>query len=266
MNKIIDMRMVLPYKSFLKMPHFTNYSTPAVIKMRRQLRYGDSQSVIEQSMEQLILEMDEMNIDIGCTFIRTNERVTNVDLLSLLSDYPERFIGIPHIDVSDTEAAIKEIKEYVIDGPCRAIYLEPGFRLSKIIMHGDDERIFPIYELCEEKQIPILLQYGGGVNKTDYYQPSSIDHIMETFPRLNIAITHGGWPQVMAFCQLAYRHNGVYLIPDSYFTKFPGSHDFQLGANSILQDKIMFGSTYPGLSLRDAIFEYRHAGLLDDVC
>lgn len=265
MTKIIDMRMIVPYKSFLNLPHYTQYHAPSVVKARKQLRYGISQSVLDQSMSKLINEMDELNVIKSCTFIRTNDLVTNSDLFSLLKEYPDQFIGIPHIDHSDLKNALTEIESYVINGPCRAIYMEPGFRLSKIVMDGDDERIFPIYELCEKNHIPILLQYGGGVNKIDHYKPSSIDHIMETFPNLNIAITHGGWPQVMAFCQLAYRYSGVYLIPDCYFTKFPGSYDFQLGANGILQDKIMFGSTYPSYPLKDMVAEYKNAILYDDV-
>ena len=265
MNKIIDTRMVVPYKSFLKLPQFAQYNAAPVVKWRRNLRKEDAKSAQEKSIEQLIREMDEVNIVKACTFIRTNATVTNDDLLSLLSEHPDRFVGVPHIDLTDTQEALSAVKKYVIDGPCTAIYLEPGFRLSKVLMHGDDERIFPIYELCETQSIPVLLQYGGGVNKTDYYKPESIDHIMETFPKLNLAITHGGWPQVMAFCQLAYRHNGVYLIPDGYFTKMPGSYDFQLGANGILQDKIMFGSVYPGSTLKEAVTEYQNVGLHDDI-
>jgi len=132
-------------------------------------------------------------------------------------------------------------------------------------MHGNDPRIFPVYELCEQEHIPILLQYGGAVNPLEFFTPQDIDDIMLRFPKLKLAITHGGWPQVMAFCQLAYKHEGLYLIPDAYFTKYPGSSEYVQAANYILQDKIMFASLYPGVPVEEAIENYKKSGLFEDV-
>lgn len=254
--KIIDMRAVIPYKSALTLPHFKNYLDEANKRARRQLGVPDAQSAVEGSFELFLEESDSEGIKKTATFLRETGEVRGEDILELLSEYPDRFIGIPYIVPSEGENAIKKIQRYVIDGPCTAIYMEPGTRFSKEIMHGDDERIFPIYEICEREKIPVLLQYGGGVNKTDFFRSESIDHIMENFPKLKLAITHGGWPQIMQFIQLAYRHEGVYLIPDCYFTRYPGSELFQTAANGILQDKIMFGSMYPGRDIHNAVSDY----------
>ena len=82
-------------------------------------------------------------------------------------------------------------------------------------MHADDERLFPIYEKCEKHHIPFILQYGGGINSVEYYDPSDIYRLAEAFPDLKICITHGGWPQVMPMIHQAYAHKNVYLSPDA---------------------------------------------------
>ena len=81
---------------------------------------------------------------------------------------------------------------------------------------------------------------------------------------MKIAITHGGWPQVMPMIHQAFAHENVYLAPDGYFDGYPGSHDYVLAANGILQDKIMFGSAFPGLALNDAVKLYASAGLKEE--
>ena len=266
MQPVIDMRMTIPYGSFVKDAHFSRYSSPGAKKARENLRIGDSPSAVEGSMELLLKEMDEAGIEKACTFNHSNVPGTdNEDFNRLLAEYPDRFIGVPHIDVSYAEEAIENIKKSVMNGPGIAIYIEPGIRFSRIVMHGNDERIFPVYELCEKNNIPILIQYGGGVNTLEYYTPSDIDDIVSNFPKLKLAITHGGWPQVIYFCQQAYKHENVYLIPDYYFTKFPGSGDYVQAANYILQDKIMFASLYPGTGVKEAVDNYLNAGLYEDV-
>lgn len=266
MQPVIDMRMTVPYRSFCRTPHFAGYNTEASRRARRNLRVQDAASAKECSMELLLEEMKEADIRQACTFNRSTIPGTDPDdITALLREYPDKFIGVPHIDVSDTAKALQNIRKYVIDGPCTAIYIEPGIRFSRVVMHGNDERLFPVYELCQEHRIPILMQYGGGVNTLKYYTPSDIDDIVGIFPKLRLAITHGGWPQVMSFCQLAYKHEYVYLVPDYYFTKFPGSHEYVQAANYILQDKIMFGSLYPATSVGEAVNNYLNAGLYEDV-
>ena len=264
---IIDMRMFPPYGNIRNSPQFIHYDAPGTRAFRSCMRLSEEDSIRERSMEKLLNDMDALHVERASVVCRTSSKddITNDDVAALLHEYPDRFVGFPHIDPADGKNALEEIEHFVLHGPCTGIYMEPGFRLARIPMHGDDSRIFPVYELCQDKQIPVILQYGGGVNSTEYYTPSDIDRIMAAFPRLTLAIAHGGWPQVMPFCHLAYRHNNVYLLTDCYFTGYPGSRDYVEGANGILQDKILFGSSYPGYPLNDAVRKYVEAGLHNDV-
>lgn len=261
--KAIDFRLRPPYKSF---SHTAFYD--GAIEAAKAGKKNVPEAVLQRSMELLIKEMDESNIEIGVAVARESSwggQAKNSDLPGLLKEYPGRFIGVPHIQFDPEKNLIDTVKEYVTEGPCSAIYMEPGFRFEKYQIHADDERLFYLYEYLEENNIPLLLQYGGGVNTVEYYNPSDVYHIADRFPNLKVAITHGGWPQVMAFIQQAYAHKNVYISPDIYFSGYPGSQDYITAANTILSDKILFGSAYPLASLADCRAKYDNVGVREEV-
>lgn len=260
--KAIDLRFRPPYKSFGETAFYAG-----AIEGAKKGR-PTSEAILNKSMELAIREMDENGVSLGVVVARESNwggSAKNSDLPGLLEEYPGRFIGVPHIQYDPEKNPLETIQKYVVEGPCSAIYMEPGFRFEKYLLHADDKRLYPVYEYCQKNNIPLLLQYGGGVNSIEYYTPTDVFHIAEDFPDLKIAITHGGWPQVMAFIQQAYAHKNVYLAPDFYFSGFPGSQDYVIAANTILSDKIMFGSAYPLTTLENARKIYDLAGVREDV-
>lgn len=254
--KIIDARFRPPYKTLKNAFLFTGYDAPGQIVFRQQMGLTESVAARTQSMSAMLQEMDTFKVVKGVVCTRVTDGGDNDELTELLEAYPERFIGFPHIEPYDSKCAVSEIERLVVNGKCTGIYLEPGFRMEKIVMHADDERMNPIYDICSQEDIPIILQYGGGKNTVEYYTPTDIDHIMANFPKLKIMISHGGWPQVMNFIHQAYKHPEVYISPDCYFYGYPGSQDYITAANGILQDKMIFGSAFPLYSLRDTIKMY----------
>lgn len=261
MYKAIDMRLRPPYKTLKEGMLFTGYMSPGQIAFRENMELHASKAAIELSMELFLQEMDDWGIEKGVVMSRNTNGGSNTELVELVQEYPERFIGAPHIQPMDGIQALQEIDDLVVHGPCSLIYMEPGFRLEKESMHADDERCFPIYEKCQQENIPIILQYGGGKNSTEYYDPLDIFHIAEAFPQLKLCISHGGWPQVMGHLQQAFAHENVYISPDYLFSGYPGSQEYVTAANGILQDKMLFGSAYPLASLEDAVTMYLEAGL-----
>lgn len=255
MVKAIDMRLRPPYGSNKGM--VANYMNAANLAWREQMQFSQSQAAVSGSMEDMIKEMDEAEIEIGIAVTRMwpkDGKFDNTELLGLMEEYSGRFISVPQIEYAQgIDLALQQIDEVVVNGPCKAIYMEPGFRLTPMIMHADDERLAPIFEKCEKDNIPVILQYGGGVNPIEYYTPTDINHLAVRFPNLKICISHGGWPQPVLFCQLAYAYRNVYISPDMYFDKFPGSSEYQIAAKMLLQNKMLFGSAYPLLSLNDAV-------------
>ncbi|MCD8026218.1 MAG: amidohydrolase family protein [Clostridiales bacterium] len=87
----------------------------------------------------------------------------------------------------------------------------------------------------------------------DVLSPQRLDRVARKFSNLKIIVAHGGWPWVRESISLALVLPNVYLIPDIYGTNGPGAQDYITAANTVLSDKIVYGSSYPILHLEDSV-------------
>ncbi len=115
-------------------------------------------------MDLFLQEMDEADITKAVVPLRRAFGHKNEDLLSLIEEYPGRFIGSPCIDPNlDITVSLQEIQDYVVDGPCSVIMMEPG--KCQEPMHANDKRIWPIYEMCQK-------EYSGSAVLWRFYSTS----------------------------------------------------------------------------------------------
>ncbi len=156
------------------------------------------------------------------------------------------------MDPSDGPEAMEELERYVVGEGLRGIVMEPG--LTKTPMFVEDERIFPLYERCQALGVPVMLMVGSNCGPDiEYSKPEHAERVAKAFPKLNIILSHGGWPWVTEAIHVAYRYKNVYLLPDLYQFNGPGSGEYLAAANYILRDQMLFGSAYPYVSLREAV-------------
>ena len=267
--KIIDMRFRPPYKAFRNDAIYDLQATPA-----RYARRGitPSPALMELSMGKCLEEMNEAGIVKGLIPLRALRSEADAEsLVSLLNKDPEHFIGFISISMphEQTEAGIKTIEDFIINGPCTGISLEPG--LDAKPWYSDDERIFPIYEKCEKTNTPVMILAGGLMHRLDagdcdYYNPSHLEHVARVFPNLKIILAHGGWPWITQACYLAMNWDNVYLSPDCYLIDGVGGNLYAQAANNyVLQDKVLFGSNFPGYSMKEAINRFIQAGIKESV-
>ena len=159
---------------------------------------------------------------------------------------------LPHIGVVDNQDIVDLIHAYVVGEGLRGIVMEPG--LTKTPMFVEDERIFPLYERCQALGVPVMLMVGSNCGPDiEYSKPEHAERVAKAFPKLNIILSHGGWPWVTEAIHVAYRYKNVYLLPDLYQFNGPGSGEYLAAANYILRDQMLFGSAYPYVSLREAV-------------
>ncbi len=251
---VIDFRMRPPFGTFL---HSFLYNVPALEASAAKLDFHVSDAIKQTSMELLIQEMDEANVVKAVVPIRKTTKGDNNDIAKLQAQYPDRFIGLAWIDPLQGALALQDIENFVTEGPCTGITMEPAIDTTPIKWKADDKKIYPVYELCEEKDIPILFTWGGLMSDFNDYNPVSLLHICNDFPNLKIVLAHGCFPWVHAICQVALQYPNLYIAPDIYmFSKYPGAADYYTAANYILQDQFIFGSVYPGLPLKVAVDDY----------
>lgn len=254
--RAIDFRLRPPYRSYLN--NSIMYDYEALQRAHKARDIGAvSEAAMQKSMELLIKEMDEAGIVYGVAPVRVPTNGNNDDAVRLMEEYPGRFLAIPWIDPLKPEQALKDIDDYVLYGPCKGIMLEPGLNTTPERWFADDERAFPVYEKCQKENIPVLMSFGGRVADPIYYQPRFLYNIAQAFPDLKVVACHGGWPHVTQMCYIAAECPNIYLSPDTWMMSFaPGATEYIVAANYILQDKIVFGTSYPAIRLPLAVEDY----------
>lgn len=228
------------------------------------------QSAKEKSMELLLKDMETLDMQGFVCLRKSGIETVNESGAELLNKYGDKFYGAMGIDLFDVEATKKEIDKYVLNGPFTAVNIEPdcppaGHEDS--YMYYDDERIFPIYEMCEKNDIPITFTYGSPCfGDVEARNPKSLAKILTTFPKIKIALTHGGWPYFNnTLMALAAGFPNLFIVADHYMCGLPGWRDYVDAANTICPDQICFGSSYPLNSLFHCVDFYEKAGFRPDV-
>lgn len=257
--KIIDFRVRPPYGKYLESGFFAD------IPFRETVANGKYNmtlppSVYEHSMDLLLEEMDGLGIVKSVVPARKAFGMSNDDLVQLLAEYPGRFIGFAGIDGNDGEDAVAEIEKYVTNGPLTGVVVEPGFGDDPMAV--DDTRMEPIYAYCEENDIPMVVGFGGMLHPSlDLMDPKSVDRIALRHPNLRILLSHGGWPFVQEVVWIALMRKNVYLMPDLYMYQTPFTVDYAAAVNTVIKDKIIYGSAYPIVSQKESINNYLNCGV-----
>jgi hypothetical protein len=82
--------------------------------------------------------------------------------------------------------------------------------------------------------------------------PQFVDEIACDFPDLTLVCCHGGWPWPTEMAAVAWKHANVFLefgaVAPKYIAGHGGWEPMKHFMNSVLQDRILFGSDWPMLS------------------
>ena len=242
--KKIDFRVRPPYGHYLK---FYEDLEGLDASARGHTGVRAPRSVRERSVDLLIREMDEAEIELAVVPGRDEFGVTYEELCALSHLYPGRFILFPSVDPLSGQKALDEVRRTVLEGEGRGIAIESGFT-PETCFTVDDPRIFPPYQLLEEHGIPLMVNYSAHAMKGMPFDPEAprrLDRVARSFPGLPVIAAHGGWPWTRECIALAMIDPNVYLLPDAYGTITPGSEDYAKAARKLARGKILFGSAHP---------------------
>ncbi len=254
--KVIDFRLRPPLKGYLN----TVMYSQAARRDRITGYHGmtPARSAQEQSIGLLLQEMDEAGITHGVAMGRYSGpygTVSNEDVAAIVKEHAGRFIGVASIDPSDRRQAIAQIEAAKASGLI-GVNLEPGAYPQPL--YADDRRLYPIYAYCEDNGVPVVMMAGGSAGPDlSYTMPVHVDRVAGDFPKMKLAISHGGWPWVSEILHVAFRRENVYISPDQYLAGMPGHDEYVRAANGYLADRFLYASSYPFTSAKDYLAWFR---------
>jgi predicted TIM-barrel fold metal-dependent hydrolase len=176
------------------------------------------------------------------TAIFSNEQVAE-----FVRDYPTRLVGVAGVDLERPVEAVRELERAVRDYGFKALRVIPW--LWKL--PPNDRLYYPLYVKCIELGVPFCTQVGhtGPLMPSETGRPIPyIDDVALTFPELKIVGGHIGYPWTDEMIALAWKHEHVYIDTSAYLPKYypPQLLHFM---NTYGQDKVLFGTNFPMLSL-----------------
>ena len=207
---------------------------------------------LTMSIEKFVVQLDKMGVEKAVIFNLDEETPSGIAGLpndyyaQIVRHFPDKFIGFAGIDPLKKKKAIQEIRRSYELG-LRGIAIRP-FMFQ---MAPTNKKMYPIYSTCVELDIPIWfhISINYSTNTMEVERPIYLDVVAQDFPELKIIAGHGGWPWVNEMVAVAWRNPNIYIDIASYLPKYIGMKGtgweplIHYG-NSVLQDKILFGSTW----------------------
>jgi predicted TIM-barrel fold metal-dependent hydrolase len=176
--------------------------------------------------------------------------IGNDYVAEVVRKYSDRFIGFASVDPWKGELAVRELERSVKELGLRGLKIHPTTQA----FFPNDTRFYPLWNRCSELGVPLISHTGqtgvgagsagGGGLKLKYAHPLHLDDVAADFPELKIVMAHPAVPWQEDQLSVAMHKGNVYIDLSGWSPKYFRPILVQY-ANSLLQDKVLFGSDYP---------------------
>jgi len=186
-------------------------------------------------------------------------RIRNEDVAAFCRKHAPRYIGFAGVDPNKGMTALRDLEFAVRELGLRGLNLQCFEHKLRI----NDPRMYPLYAKCIELDIPVNIHCSVNFStdlSMDYGKPAFLDDVMVHFPELRVCAAPPGWPWVHELVAVAWRHKNVWIglapVRPKYLAVASSGYEglLQYG-NSVLQDRIIFGTSYPLLPVERSMAE-----------
>ncbi len=144
-------------------------------------------------------------------------------------------LGTLHPDSQDIKGDIEHLLELGLKG----VKLHPDIQAFKI----DDYRCLKIYDICEQKGLPVLMHTGD--NRYDYSNPNRLLPVLNIYTSLKVMGAHlGGW-SIWEEAVEAYRECPNFYVDCSSSFAYLKPDTAKKIIRSYGANKVLFGTDYP---------------------
>jgi predicted TIM-barrel fold metal-dependent hydrolase len=175
---------------------------------------------------------------------------SNEEIAELAAEHADVIIPFASLDPNRGMGAVKAARRLVDRHGVRGLKLHPNAQE----FFPNDRRFYRLYEVFEASGLPVLFhsghtgvgagQPGGGGIRLKYSNPMHVDDVAVDFPDLTIILAHPSFPWQDEALSVARHKPLVHIDLSGWSPKYFPPNLIQ-HANSILQDKVLFGSDFP---------------------
>jgi predicted TIM-barrel fold metal-dependent hydrolase len=212
-----------------------------------------------QPQHQTVPEMAAMYRKLNMAFVvftvdapKEPRKITNEEVAELANKHSDVAIPFASVDPHREDAADiarRLIREHKVK----------GFKFHPSVQEffPNDRLAYPLYEVIAEAKLPALFHTGqtgvgagtrgGGGIRLKYSNPMLLDDVAADFPDMPIVLAHPSFPWQEEALSVAMHKPQVYIDLSGWSPKYFPPILVQY-ANTLLKDKILFGSDYPAIA------------------
>jgi uncharacterized protein len=231
-----------------------------------------------QPQHQTVPEMAQMYRKLKMAFVvftvdgekSASRQVSNEEIAELAhqnADVAIPFASInPHRGAEGVRAARRLITDYKVKGF--------KFHPSVQDFFPNDPLAYPLYEAIAEARLPALFHTGqtgvgagtrgGSGIRLKYANPMLLDDVAADFPDMPIILAHPSFPWQEEALSVATHKPQVYIDLSGWSPKYFPPILVQY-ANTLLKDKILFGSDYPVITPERWLAEFEKLDIKPEV-
>lgn len=237
-------------------------------EIARLFKQSGSAHLLESGLTaaQIVAEMDRAGVQtlMLSAWHRPGQWVFSNDLIAeMVAEFPDRFVGVAAVNLEKPVEAVRELDRAVTHLGFRALRVIPWlWRLPP-----NDKLYFPLYVKCIELDIPFCTQVGhtGPLMPSETGRPVPyLDEVALVFPELKIVAGHIGHPWTDEMIGVAWKHENIYIDTSAYLPRYYPPQLLHY-LKTYGQDKVLFGTNFPMLSLEKCVQQVNELGLADDV-
>lgn len=196
-------------------------------------------------------------------------RVRNEVVAEFCRAHHPRFLGMAGVDPHKGITAIREFEHAIKELAMCGLSISPFEHKLRI----NDPKLYPLYAKCIELDVPLNLHCSTSFSSEapmDCGYPRYLDEVMVHFPELRVCASPPGFPWVLDLIAVAWRHANVYIGVTAVRPKYlnvanTGYEPLLTYGNSVLQDRIIWGSAFPMQPIERTLAELMELPLKDEV-
>ena len=197
-------------------------------------------------------------------------RIPNEEVAELAAKHADVAIPFASIDPARGKMGVREARRLIEDFGVKGFKFHPSVQG----FYPNDRKAYPLYEAIAEARLPALFHTGqtgvgagtrgGGGIRLKYSHPMYLDDVAVDFPDMPIILAHPSFPWQDEALSVATHKPQVYIDLSGWSPKYFSPLLIQY-ANSLLKNKVLFGTDYPVIAPERWLEDFDKIGIKPEV-
>jgi predicted TIM-barrel fold metal-dependent hydrolase len=197
-------------------------------------------------------------------------RIPNEEVAQAAAQNADIMIAFASIDPHKGVMGAREARRLIAENGVKGFKFHPtlqGF-------HPYDRMAWPLYEVIAEHNMPAIFHSGhsgigsgmrcGGHLRLENSNPMHLDDVAIDFPDMQIVVAHPSWPWQDEALSLCLHKPNVWIDLSGWSPKYFPPQLVQY-ANTLLKDRVLFGSDFPLIAPDRWLKDFHEAGFKPEV-